>query len=405
MRRRPQVLSQSLETKRFFFVRRPKKPAKALFAGQKQGPFGVTTPPVARQPAGARKRGRSRDVASLDRLQSLVYSATNCPGRIRAFPLEELLATPYAGPIIDPHHHLWDLSLKRHPWLASEPGGSGGLGQIVPLRRNYLPQDYLADAKGQGVVATVHVEASWDAADCLGETRWLEALEKPEGVAARYVAHVPLADANAEALIEAQAAYPRVAGVRDILSFSADPARRFAARGDLMRDPKWRSGLRALGERGLVFDLMVYASQLEEAARLVRDFLDQTFVLEHCGSPIDRDAAGMQRWRDGLAEIARAPNVLIKITDPVAYDHAWTLASLREVVMRCIDCFGPQRAMFGSDFPVAGLWATFDEVYGAFKTIAAVFTPDEQRALFFANAARTYRVPVGASSDRPAQIL
>ena len=309
------------------------------------------------------------------------------------------MAKLYDGPIIDPHHHLWDLRLGRHAWLAPTARDGGGLGDLAPLRRNYLPQDYLSDASGHNVVATVHVEASWDADDCLGETRWLEALDKIGGVASRYVAHVPLASVGAPALIEAHAAFPKVAGVRDILSWTEDPARRFAARGDLMRDPNWRAGLGYLAKHGLVFELMVFAGQLAEAARLVRDFPNQLFVLEHCGSPIDRDAEGMQRWRQGLAEVARAPNVLIKISDLVAYEHDWTLDSLRAVVMGCLDSFGPGRAMFASDFPVAGLYATFDEVYGTFKTIVSGFAPGEQRDLFFANAQETYRLedasPVG----------
>lgn len=298
----------------------------------------------------------------------------------------------YDGPVIDPHHHLWDLSLKRHPWLARAAASSGGLGDLERLRRNYLPQDYLSDAKGHNVAATVHVEASWDASDPLGETGWLESLEKPDGVAARYVARVALANPGAEALVEAQAAHPRVAGVRDILSWSENPARRFAARGDLMDDPAWRAGLGLLAKHGLVFDLMVFAGQLGDAAKLARAFPNQTFVLEHCGSPIDRDRAGMARWREALAGIARAPNVCIKITDPVAYDQKWTLDSLREVVLHCVDCFGPDRAMFGSDFPVAGLWATFHQLYAAFKTIVADFAPHEQRAMFYGNAARVYRL-------------
>ena len=221
-------------------------------------------------------------------------------------------------------------------------------------------------------MATVHVEASWDLHDPLGETVWLESISRIGGVAARYVARVPLARADAAALVEAQASHSegrRHTGHPELVR--ENPARRFAARGDLMRDPTWRAGLRALAKHGLVFDLMVFARQLPEAARLVRDFLDQIFVLEHCGSPIDRDVEGMQSWREGLAEVAQAPNVLVKISDLVAYDRDWTLESLREVVMRCIDCFGPGRAMFASDFPVAGLWATFDEVYGAFKTIVS----------------------------------
>src|SRR5260370_4005245 len=308
------------------------------------------------------------------------------------------MTTLYDGPIVDPHHHLWDLSLGRHPWLGPGAEAFGGLGDLAQLRRNYLQNDYLRDAAGHNVVATVHVEAGWDGDDCIGETKWLESLEKVGGVAARYVARAPLAGAEALELIEAQAAFPRVVGIRDILSWSENPARRFAARGDLMRDPGWRAGLAALARNNLVFDLMVYSNQLVDAARLIGDFPNQLFALEHCGSPIDRDADGMRRWREGLAGVAIWPNVVIKISDLVAYDHEWTLESLREVVLRCLDCFGPQRAMFASDFPVAGLHATFDQVYGAFKTIVSGFSAGEQRALFFDNAERTYRIGVASSA-------
>ena len=299
---------------------------------------------------------------------------------------------PYSGPIVDAHHHLWDLSLGRHPWLAATADERGGLGDLDRLRRNYLPEDYRRDAARHDIVATIHVEAGWVADDSVGETRWLETLDKSRGVAARYVVHVPLASPNAPALIEAHAAFDRVTGVRDILSWDPDPARRFAARDGIMDDPAWRAGLGLLARHGLSFDLMVFPRQFADAAQLVAAFPDQQFVLNHCGSPIDRDAEGMRRWRDGLRLLAEHENVAIKISDLVAYDHDWTLDSLRPVVLHCIDCFGTGRAMFGSDFPVAGMHASFDEVYDSFKTITADLSADEQAALFFGNARRTYRL-------------
>lgn len=308
--------------------------------------------------------------------------------------------TRYDGPIIDAHHHLWDLSLGRHPWLAVGAGARGALGDLAPLRRNYLPENYRRDAVRQNIVGSVHVEAGWANDDYLGETHWLETLDKADGVAERYVVHIPLASGEAPALIDAQARFSRVVGVRDVLSWSDDPARRFAARGDLMDDPRWRAGLARLEAHGLVFDLLCFPDQLAQAERLVRDFPNQLFVLNHCGSPIDRDGEGMRRWREGLARLGRAPNVAIKISDLVAYDHHWTLASLAEVVLHCLKCFGTARAMFASDFPVAGLHASFDEVYDAFKAIASELSADEQRALFFANAARIYRFDDLSSSTR-----
>ncbi|RWF28579.1 MAG: hypothetical protein EOS45_21720 [Mesorhizobium sp.] len=93
-----------------------------------------------------------------------------------------------------------------------------------------------------------------------------------------------------------------------------------------------------------------------------------------------------------LRLLAQRDNVAVKISDLVAYDHDWTLDSLRPVVLHCIDCFGTKRAMFGSDFPVAGLHASFDEVYDSFKAISAGLSADEQAALFFDTARRIYRL-------------
>jgi predicted TIM-barrel fold metal-dependent hydrolase len=299
---------------------------------------------------------------------------------------------PYAGPIIDCHHHLWDLSMDRHPWLAPASGGRDSLGNLAAIRRNYLPDDYRRDVAGFEIAATVHVEAGWRADDCLGETRWLETLDKTSGVAARYVVHVPLSDAGAPAIIEAQAAFARTVGVRDILSWDADPARQFADRDGMMDEPGWRDGLACLAGHGLSFDLMIMPRQHADAARLVADFPDQTFILNHCGSPIDRDEDGMRRWRDGIRELSRRPNLFIKISDLVAYDHDWTLDSLGAVVDHCIECFGTKRAMFASDAPVAGLHATIPEVWRSFIALTAAFSADEQRALFHDNARRIYRV-------------
>ena len=300
----------------------------------------------------------------------------------------------YDGPIIDAHHHLWDLSMDRHPWLVATAGERGGLGDLASIRRNYLPVDFARDAAGHKVVASVHVEAGWREGDARAETDWIDGLDRSAGIACRHVARVALADAAAPAAIEAQASHALVCGIRDILSWTDDPARRFAPRGDLMADPAWRANLARLKSHGLIFDLMVFPSQLQEAARLAGDFPEQLFVLEHGGSPIDRSLEGMALWREGLTTIARRPNVLIKISDLVAYDPHWTLESMRPVIGHCLDCFGPQRVMFGSDFPVAGLHASYGDVVGTLKHLTMDLSSDEQHAVFFETARRAYGVPV-----------
>jgi predicted TIM-barrel fold metal-dependent hydrolase len=118
----------------------------------------------------------------------------------------------YDGPVIDPHHHLWDISLKRHPWLekARATGGEMVYGSLAPILRDYGVDDYRADAARQNVVATVHVEAGWSDAHPFEESRWLDSLDHNSGVAKRYVARVRLDGPDAHRLLEAEAANPNV---------------------------------------------------------------------------------------------------------------------------------------------------------------------------------------------------
>jgi predicted TIM-barrel fold metal-dependent hydrolase len=299
----------------------------------------------------------------------------------------------YAGPIVDAHHHFWDLGLGKHPWIPSEPGQEMVFGDPSPLHRNYLPADLRRDAASQGLVASVHIEAGWDRSDPVGETRWLDRLGRDSRLPSVLVAYAPLDEPDVGAVLEAQlAASSRVRGVRFILSWHPDPKKRFVERNDYMADRQWRRGFARLAPLGLSFDLMLYPGQMGDAARLAADFPETQIVVNHAGSPVDRDAEGMAVWRRGLQLLAAQPNVAIKISDLVAYDHDWTLASLRHVTMACIDAFGPGRSLFGSDFPVAGLHATYDACFDSFKTITAGFTPDEQRAMFHDNACRIYRI-------------
>ncbi|TQX82892.1 MULTISPECIES: amidohydrolase family protein [unclassified Rhizobium] len=305
--------------------------------------------------------------------------------------------TRYAGPVIDPHHHLWDLGLKRHPWLekARDETQETMFCGMSALLRNYGIADYAADAARQNVVATVHVEAGWSNDHPHEETAWLDALDHAGGTARRYVARVKLDDPDASVRLAAEAANPRVVGIRDIVSWHPDSAKSFAPRAGRMADPQWRSGLSHVARIGLVFDLMLYPWQMDEARDLVRAFPETLFVLNHGGSPADRTEEGMALWRRGLASLGSEPNIRLKISDLVAYDHAWSFDSLEPVIHHCLESFGVSRCMFASDFPVAGLHATFDEVYEVFLRAAEPLSLHEQRSLFFSTANDTYRLGLG----------
>ncbi|MDW6022922.1 amidohydrolase family protein [Mesorhizobium sp. BAC0120] len=290
----------------------------------------------------------------------------------------------YAGPIVDAHHHLWDLSLDRHPWLRGETDPQ--------LARNCLPADYLREASGYDIVASVHIEANWDPTDPLGEIAWLDGLEKPAGIAARYVGYADLASPEVDGLLEAMAAHGRVAGIRQILSWHPDPSKSMVLDRHRMADPAWRRGVAALGRLGLSFDMLISPWQVEDALDLLRAFPDIKFALNHCGSPFDRSAEGMARWRAGLHALARAPNLVLKVSDLVAYDPEWTEASLREVLLTCLDAFGPGRCMLASDHPVVTRFASFRQTYESFRRTFADLSDRELLDIFAGNAARFYGI-------------
>lgn len=297
----------------------------------------------------------------------------------------------HPGPIIDPHHHLWDLSSGNHPWMVPESPTVQAVPGLDTIAPDYLVEDYIRDAAGHNVVASVHIEALW-AGDPVDETRWLDTLSKTQGVALRYVAAASLGKPGASAIIKRQAAFERVFGIRGIVSCHPDVKKGFVSDPRLGYDPAWRSDVRNLYECGLNFELMMYPYQAQAVFDLAETFPNLQIVINHCGSPIDRDEEGMQRWRYGLRKIAAQPNVVLKISNPGGYDEVRTHETIGNVVRQCIESFETERTMFGTDYPVSRIQMTFDEIYDSFKRSVGDLSADEQRALFHDNAKRVYRL-------------
>ena len=296
----------------------------------------------------------------------------------------------YDGPVVDAHHHLWELDSGRYAWLTDGPR-EAVFGSTGPLIRDYLLADYLADMATVGLVKSVHIQASFFD-DPAAETRWLQGIADRHGFPHGIVAYARLEEPDAEAVLEAHAAHANMRGIRQIMSWHRNPVWSFNERADLMQDAAWRQGFGLLGRFGLSFDMMIYSGQLGDALDLARAFPDTQIVLNHTGSPADRDADALAAWRAGMSALAGAENVAVKISDLGAYDHDWTTESTRPFVRHTIDAFGTARCMFASDFPVAGLHGGADAVYESFKTIVADLAPAEQRALFHDNAVRFYRL-------------
>jgi predicted TIM-barrel fold metal-dependent hydrolase len=300
------------------------------------------------------------------------------------------MSSRYQGPILDAHHHLWDLSLGRNPWLTSDGNAIRALGDISYLRQNYLVDDLIRDIGSQRVTASVYVEAAWDRArPPVEEISWVESLEKPGDIAARCIAWAALKSPDVAASLEALAEHRSVVGIREVIRWHPDPAKRWTEAG-LLDDPVWRRGFALLRDHSFLLELLMNPFQASEVARLAAAFPDQIFVINHCGTPIDRDLAGLERWKQGLNRMGAHENIAIKLSNFGAYGPDRGHEALRATVMTCVDAFGTRRAMFGSDYPVGRRNMSYQESCERFKDIIQDFSPEEQRDLFHDNAARYY---------------
>ena len=157
-----------------------------------------------------------------------------------------------------------------------------------------------------------------------------------------------------------------------------------------MNDARWRAGFALLARRGLRFDLQAPWAQLDEAARLARDFPGASIILNHTGLPADRSREGIAGWKNALRAFAACPNATVKISGLGMPGQAWTAQANREVVLAAIEVFGIGRSMFASNFPVDGLCASFDAIASGMRAIVRDFPAAEQRAFFHDNAIRIY---------------
>ena len=297
----------------------------------------------------------------------------------------------YSGPIVDSHMHLWDLSMHRHSWLSESADFAGG--RYSWLAHDYLLSDYRRDIEGEGVVASVHIEALWDRTDDpRNETGWLESLDHTDDLASRYVVAVQFGCGDTEDQISHAAEADRVAGVRQIIAWHPS-SRSMTDTEHLVKDPDWRSALPALQAADLILELLLFPGQAVEVAELAAEFPDLTIVVYHLASPFDTSSEGLALWSEGLQALARVGNVMLKISSVQDYLPVATMEATTGIIRKAVDEFGANRVMIGSDFPVGGKNMSLHAVLLQYRTAMSHLSPAQQFAVFCGNAARVYNMP------------
>jgi predicted TIM-barrel fold metal-dependent hydrolase len=278
--------------------------------------------------------------------------------------------------LIDTHLHLIYRDRLSYPWLARVPK----LDADFPYAR------YALEARRCGVTDALHMEVDVAESDIENETRHVAELASAPGSLLRGALSACRPESPGfPAFLERALANPIVKGFRRVLHVVPD---------ELSEGADFRANLRRLSATGRPFDLCVRPDQLGKAIELADLAPDVQFVLDHCGAPAIKERAE-HPWRESMAEIAKRPNVAVKVSGVVAYADGdrWTLDDLRPYVEHAISCFGWDRVAWGSDWPVCTLTASLSTWIAAINVLTVGCSPDERQKLFEANARRLWRLP------------
>ena len=275
---------------------------------------------------------------------------------------------------VDAHHHVWDLDVRDQPWTAG----------LAPLRRSFSLADLRPAARRGNVTATVLVQTI----TVPEETPEMLALAAAEPLIAGVVGWAALdspAIADTLARLRELPGGHALVGIRHQVQEEPDP--RWLCR------PAVRRGLAAVGAAGLAYDLLVTAGQLPAAIETVRALPEVRFVLDHAGNP-PADQAAAAPWRRDVLELSRAENVTVKLSGLVTRGYPGPVPPglLRSWAQALLDGFGPDRMMFGSDWPVCTLTSSYDEVLAAARNAVTGLSPAERQSVFAGTATRFYQL-------------
>ena len=289
-------------------------------------------------------------------------------------------------PFIETHHHLWARDRFKYDWL-TDPGWDGHnalLGDYKMIRTDIgLPWRFFKEFYGQNVIGSVHVEAAYAGPDPVEETAWLEEVAQEFGMPNAIVAFADIEKDGAEAELDRHlAASPRVRGIR-IRAHPDDPD-----------TAAFKKGYAALGARGLSYELNASPGKLISGRNVAKAYPDIQVILGHAGFPVQRDAEYFELWKREMSALGEAENVACKISGFAMADNHWTVDSIRPWVLHCIEAFGVDRSMFGTNWPVDILYATYLEQVDAYRQIIADagFSRDDQEKMLHRNAQRFYKL-------------
>ncbi len=274
--------------------------------------------------------------------------------------------------IVDSHQHFWQVGRFDYPWMSSE---------VPVLYRDYLPPTLAPVLEKNEVARTVLVQAS----NSLSESHWLLTMANDYPFIAGVVGWVDLTHAELQQRLAELISNPKFKGVRHLVESEPDD--------DWLVQPSVLKGLQTLASQSLTYDLLVHTRHLPHVKTVAESCPELSLVVDHMAKP---PIAGGQisQWLSELKAVAMFPNVYCKLSGLVTEaDHsAWKPDDLRPFVESALELFGPTRLLFGSDYPVCLLAASYDRVLDSFRELLKELNDDERSRIFSKNAVEFYRL-------------
>ena len=274
---------------------------------------------------------------------------------------------------IDSHHHFWQFSADQYPWISES---------MSVLRKDFLPQLLLAETQSTHVDGVISVQARQSSE----ETSWLLSMAAANDWIMGVIGWLPLASASIRETMSRFRNEKKLCGLRHVVQDEQDNS--FLDRTD------FNKGIQAIKAFGWTYDLLIYARQLPFAIPFVDRHPEQLFVLDHIAKPTIQSGTHDGDWDRNLRELAKRPNVYCKFSGVVTEvrDTSWSVPTIQAYWDTAIDAFGADRLMFGTDWPVCLLKATYADWVAAVSVLASKLTENEQSKFWSRNAMRAYRL-------------
>lgn len=290
--------------------------------------------------------------------------------------------------IVDTHVHFFDLQhpVLKYVWL--EPAFQHpDLGNIDAMKSlSYEAHALWAEARFANIESFVHVQAALGTEDPVEETKWLHEMRATSPVPFTIVAHTDLGTDDARRQLDGHSESPYFVGVRD---FASEP---YIASGETHE--LFEESLVEMTKRNLVFDLDCSWQNMAGARVLAERHPDLQIVLEHVGFPRRRDKEYFESWSGGIRELSKAPNVVVKISGIGMTDQRGEYSDFEPWMTTCLEAFGAERAVVGSNWPLDRIVSSYDAIMGMYRRVAEPLSDAEQQKFFFENARRIYNLPV-----------